>query len=60
MAKKFPRLYHVLKMDASVKEKDKCPFFRNVALKTKGGQWLQNYEKNTLTHAGESIKGALG
>ncbi|KAI6192313.1 Cell-death-related nuclease 7 [Aphelenchoides bicaudatus] len=46
MAKKYPRLYHVIMMDKTVPSKSQCPYFRNAALKTKGGQWLQNYEKN--------------
>lgn len=50
MAQKYPRLYHVIKMDGTVQE-DQCPYSRNAALKTKGGQWLMNYEKNKLSQS---------
>jgi len=46
MAKKYPRLYHVIMMDKTIAPRAQCPYFRNAALKTKGGQWLMNYEKN--------------
>jgi hypothetical protein len=46
MAQKYPRLYHIMAMDATLKKDAECPYFRNAALQTKGGQWLQAYHKN--------------
>jgi hypothetical protein len=45
MAKKFPRLYHIVEMDASI-NKDACAYTRDSSIKTKGGKWLRSYEKN--------------
>lgn len=55
MAKQYPRLYHILKMDSTVDEAT-CPYFRNAALKTKGGQWMSSYEKNKLASSGSTLK----
>lgn len=45
MAKKYPRLYHIIEMGQAI-DIDQCPYARDAALKTKGGQHMTLYEKH--------------
>lgn len=55
MAKKYPRLSHIIEKDISINE-DKCRYSRNSLLKTKGGTYMKSYEKNKLASSGNRFK----